>query len=166
MLSRRAAFAAIPLAGVAGCSTLNNWLNNPVIAAGLEDAFNLAAGLVLQSLGSNSLNIAQEIVAGITAIISAATGTTVTLATLQAEADMLISTSSLPSVAQAALEDVIEIAVTALAPTPGSVASTAPGGPLSTALTYAQNAFKLYLSAATSARGKSLLLKIRQQQEV
>jgi hypothetical protein len=157
MISRRTALLALPLAGVSGCATIESWITNPLIAAGIEEAVNMFLGAALSALGPNALTTAEQIVTGITAIISAVTGKTVTLETLQLEADDAISASSLPPLAQTALEDAIELVVAALSP--GGVTSSTS---LSTVLSYAQKGAQLYVAAATSQRGKALLFRMHQ----
>jgi hypothetical protein len=152
MITRRTALIALPLAATSGCALLNN----PVIAGGLEDAIGVAVGIALQAFAGNALTIAQEVVAGLAAIISAVSGTTVTLATLETEADQAIIDSKLSPTIQTILENIIELAVSMLSTQ--TMASTNPG-PLSTVFVYIQKESGLYVTAASSPRGKRALQK-------
>ena len=144
-MNRRTALAALPIA-LTACATTTSWLNNPVVLAALQQAVSVAAGVVLNALGGPALTTAEAIVSDITALISAATGTTVTLTTLQAEADGLIISSTLPPLVQDALLDIIAVAVSSLS----ASATAGTSGPLSTVFADAQTASQLYLNAARS----------------
>lgn len=160
LITRRAALVAAPMAlTVTGCATIEGWFT-PALEAELVNALDLAAGVVLSSLGAaQDIAIAQEIATALTALISAVTGQTATVATLAAAAEAAIQAdTSLSPLLQGVLIDIVTLAAAALQT--GSSATTPAGsGPLGTVFTDIQAAIQLYLNASGSRAGRAVLLR-------
>lgn len=159
MSTRRAFLAAAPVAALAGCKTIEGWFT-PAIEAEIVNAIDLAAGVVLSSLGgSQDLAIAQEVASTIAALISAVTGQTVTIATLASAAEAAIQAdTSLSPLVQGVLVDIVTLAASALE---GSSSATTPSGSgaLGTVFADIEAAIQLYLQARATPAGRAIMLK-------
>jgi hypothetical protein len=161
MITRRAALTTISV-GVAGCATLAGWLSNPAIAAGLQDAIDVAVGVIFPALGANAVAIANETLAALAALISLLSGgsaATTTIATLGTDAVNAINAdTALNADVKLALTNVVGFAAATLATETAAISPTA-SGPLVTLFTDIQSVLQLFVGGASSTAGRAVLLR-------
>lgn len=155
-MKRRTFMTAAAAAPVAGCATIQKWLSNPAVAAGIADAIDIAAGVVFHSLGANATSVAQEILAVINTLIGLAKNDQTTVANLGNDAVNIINGSNLNADVKAALLNIVGFAAGALE-TGTSSLSAQTSANLVTVFTDIQNAAQLFLQGANSQKGKAVL---------